>query len=398
MGDTNTDNKKSPAFELPDRQWEYLLDRLNKEETLLFVGPGILPFPGYDSLEDALCQYLQDKSAEEMAPFVDKFYRDDKFFMLNDRDKNESLWNFMSYYRDFFKEHKEELAEARSVLRKLAEIPFSTIVTLIPNTLIEEAFGEDFAFHADFYNKKKKPQAYVPGRKTDPLIYYLRGKMTVDESMVISHNDLFDYLESIYEAKSMDADFKNLLKNSKYYIFLGLPLESWYMQLLIRVFDFHVDTPRILALKKFPEKFQDQKTVYEDLYKLKFYDSKSLDFIDQLHQHCEDNDLLKEVSGGAATANFDRDAEQFLSLLKAGHHEQSLSILEELSVKYLLEPAKYSEYFSDLTLGASNYRSAHRNYNINLITYDKFKVEEAKLTSFLNMQFDNLKALVDEQK
>lgn len=397
MGESNTDKTQSPNFNLPDRQWEYLLDRLDKEETLLFIGPGVLPFPGYNSLEDALCQYLQDKSKEEMSPFIDKFYRDDKFFMLNDRDKNESLWNFMSYYRDFFKEHQEELEEARAVLRKLAEIPFSTIITMSPNTMLEEAFGEDFAFHADFYNKKQQPKKYVSGRKDDPLLYYMRGKMTSDESMVISHNDLFDYLESIYDSKSMDGDFKKFLRNSKYYIFLGLPLESWYMQLLMRLFDFHVVNPRILALKRFGERFKGQKVVYEDLYKVKFYDSKSLDFISQLHERCQAANMLKEASGGAASANFDRDAEQFHSLLRAGHHEQSLSVLEELSVKYLGDPAKYSEYFTDLTLGASNYRSAHRNYNINLITYDKFQVEEAKLTSFLSMQFTNLKALVNEQ-
>lgn len=397
MGEKSTKNPESAVFSMSDRQWQYLLARLEAEETLLFIGPGILPFPGYSSLEEALCQYLQDKSKEEGTPFIDKFYRDDKFFMLNERKKDESLWNFMSYYSDFFKEHQAELQGARDVLRKLAEIPFSTIITLSPNTLLEEAYGEDFAYHTDFYNKKKKPQPYVPGRKDDPLLYYMRGKMTADESMVISHNDLFDYLESMYDAKSMDTDFKNFLKNSKYYIFLGLPFESWYMQLLMRLFAFHIDPPRIVALKQFGVQYLGQKTVYEDLYKVEFHDSKGIDFIDQLHDRCEQADLLRSASGDAASANFDRDAEQFLSLLKAGHHEQSLSVLEELSVKYLVVPADYADYFNDLTLGASNYRAAHRNYNINLITYDKFQVEEAKLTAFLNMQFANLKALVNEQ-
>ncbi|MEL7425600.1 MAG: hypothetical protein AAFN81_21595 [Bacteroidota bacterium] len=397
MGEAHTDQTQQPGFQMPDRQWEYLLARLEQEETVLFIGPGILPFPGHDSLEDALCQYLQERSEEEHSPFIQKFYRDDKFFMLNEQNKDESLWNFMSYYRDFFKENDEKLEAARAVLRKLVAIPFSTIISLSPNTLIEEAFGGDFTFHADFYNKKKKPQAYVPGRREDPLVYYMRGKMSVDESMVISHSDLFDYLESIYESKSMQPEFKTALKSAKYYVFLGLPLESWYMQLILRLFDFHVVNPRILALKRFGEQAQNQKVVYEDLYKVKFYDSESREFIDQLHQRCADQDLLrKSQDGGGAAANFERDAQNFLSQLKAGHHEQSLASLEELSVKYL-EPAKNTNYFNDLMLGASNYRAAHRNYNINLITYDKFQVEEAKLTAFLNMQFQALKALVDGQ-
>lgn len=381
---------------MPDRQWEYLLARLAEEEALLFIGPGILPFPGFDSLEDALCQYLQERSAEERSPFIEKFYRDDKFFMLDERQKHKSLWNFMSYYSDFFKEHDKELEEARSVLRKLAEIPFSTIITLSPNTLLEEAFGSDLAFHTDFYNKKQKPQPYVPGRKEDPLIYYMRGKMTVDESMVISHNDLFDYLESIYEAKSLDSEFKKYLTNSKYYIFLGLPLESWYMQLLMRLFEFHLEMPQIVALKKFGERFMERKALYEDLYRVEFHDSKSIDFIDQLHDRCEEAGVLRSAGERAANSSFARDTEQFQSLLRAGQHEQSLLFLEEMSKKYL-GTTGHDEYHNDLMLGGSNYRSANRDFNIGRITYDKFKVEEVRLMSFLNMQFNNLKALVDEQ-
>ncbi|MEZ4988055.1 MAG: hypothetical protein R2795_24005 [Saprospiraceae bacterium] len=395
MGQTDTNPKT--AFELPERQWEYLLDRLEKEETILFIGPGLLPFPGADSVEDALFDYLQEKSQQEALPFISKFYRDDKFFMLNERDKDESLWNFMSYYRDFFEEKKEDLAEARALLAQVAKLPFSTIITLCPDALLEEAYGDQFAFHADFYNKKKKPQPYLPGRMDDPLIYYLRGRMTVDESMIISHSDLFDYLESIYEAKSMDADLKQTLKSAKYYIFLGLPLESWYMQLLLRLFDFHLLKPRILAMKHFQEKDLSKRVVYEDLYNVNFHDHSGGAFLQELFQRCEAKGMVKQATGNAVQANFERDAEAFQSLLRAGHHEQSLANLEELSVKYLPQPAQYASYFNTLTLGASNYRSAHRNYNINLITYEQFKVEETRLVAFLNMQFEELKSLIHGQ-
>lgn len=397
MGDTKAEHTQKPIFDLPKRQWEYLLDCLDKEETILFIGPGILPFPGYDSLEDALCEYLQKCSADEMTPFIKRFYRDDKFFRLNENDKDESLWNFMSYYRDFFTEHDEQLAEARTILRKLAAIPFSTIISLIPNTLIEDAFGQDLAFHTDFYNKKGQPNPYVPGRQDDPLIYYLRGKMTEDESMVISHNDLFDYLESIYDAKSMDSKLKADLKAAKYFIFLGLPLESWYMQLLLRLFEFHVKKPKILALKRFAERAQSQKVVYEDLYQVKFYESESIDFIDQLHQQCADQQKLRTSTANAgAVSGFERDAQEFLSLIPAGHHEESLVALEELSAKYL-KPAEHQSYFNDLMLIASNYRAAVRNYNIGFIVFEKLQTEEAKLTNALNVQFQALKALVNEQ-
>lgn len=385
------------AFDLPERQWEYLLDRLEKEDTILFIGPGLLPHPKAGTVEDALFEYLQAKSAEEQEPFIEKFYRDDKFFMLNERDKDESLWNFMSYYRDFFEENAADLADAKRVLSQLVQLPFSTIINLCPDTLIEAAYGDQFPFHTDLYNKKKKPNPYIPGRKENPLVYYMRGNMTADESMIISHNDLFDYLESIYEAKSMQPEFKTVLKSAKYYIFLGLPLESWYMQMLLRLFDFHLLKPRILALKRFATQDLSKRTVYEDLYKVNFHENTGAEFIQQLYDRCKVRDMLIAPTGNAVQANFEREAEAFLGLLRAGHHEQSLATLEELSVKYLPDRASHSDYFNDLTVGASNFRSAHRNYNISLITYDKFQVEEAKLIQFLNMQFNELKERVNGQ-
>lgn len=394
MGETHTDKTQKPSFQLPGRQWEYLLSCLEEENIMLFIGPGILPFPGHESLEDALCEYLQQCSKDETSPFIEKFYRDDKFFMLNERDKHESLWNFMGYYRDFFKENKDKLEPAMEVLRKLAAIPFTTIMSSIPNTLIEDAFGDEFSFHTDFYNKKQKPEQYIPGTKNDPLIYYLRGKMDKDESMVISHNDLFDYLESIYEAKSIQPEFKAVLKSAKYYVFLGLPLESWYMQLIMRLFEFHVKSPRIMALKRFPETKQNQKAVYEDLYKVKFYESESIEFIDQLYEHCSEKGILKVVGERAgATANFDRDVQVFRTQLSAGHPEKSIKMFEELVNKYL----KYDDapdFFNTMFQGVGAYNLAKRQYNITEITFDKFEVAQSKLTRFLSSQVEELKTLV----
>ena len=56
MGEQSTTNREKIVFSMPDRQWKYLLDRLQEEEALLFIGPGILPFPGYASLEEILAK------------------------------------------------------------------------------------------------------------------------------------------------------------------------------------------------------------------------------------------------------------------------------------------------------------------------------------------------------
>ena len=191
MPDATPQKTPSQSFNLPDRNWEFLLDELDKEKVVLFIGPDLLVHKEHGTVENALNNYLLEKSKEESRPFVKKFYRDDKFFLLEDGNKNQ--WSFMSHTQDFFDAKNESLDPAREILGHIAEIPFNNIITLSPNTLLLEAFGKDFACHHNFFNKTKEEEKYVPGRKEDPLIYFLRGIMTHDESMIISHNDLFDF-------------------------------------------------------------------------------------------------------------------------------------------------------------------------------------------------------------
>lgn len=262
------------SFSLPDRNWEFLLDELDKENVVLFIGPGLLLHEEHGTVENALNHYLLQKSEEESKPFIKKFYRDDKFFLLQDGNRNQ--WSFMSHSQDFFEASNESLNPARKVMRNIAEIPFSNIISLSPNTLLLDAFGEDFACHHNFFNKTKEEEKYVPGRKEDPLIYFLRGIMTHDESMIISHNDLFDFLQSVYAARSIDQNFIKDLKGATSYIFLGLSLEAWYMQLLLRIFESQNVNIDILAFKTFKDGDESQKALYEDLYNVEFHQNLSL--------------------------------------------------------------------------------------------------------------------------
>lgn len=392
MGGDNTNHK---TFKLNEPQWEYLLACLQKEETVLFLGPGILPHTAHNTVEDALFQHLLETS-EASGGFIEKFYRDDKFFKLKEKGIEENRFFFLSSYQKFFNKDNAQLDAAREVVSKIVQIPFSTIITLCPNQLLESAYGEDYASHSDFYKKKEKPRPYIPGTKEDPLIYYMRGNIADDASMVISHNDLFDYLESIYESKSMDDTFKSDLKQAKYFIFLGLPLEAWYMQLLMRLFEFHIKTPKILALKRFTEQHNGQKLVYEDLYEMEFHDHDGPEFIEQLYKICEERSLLKAPKSNTKQASFQRDALVFQERLKNGHIVQSLTELENLSKKYLQPASEYSEYLINLSTKSSSYKKALRDYTTGFLTKPDFSVEENKLIAYLHMQFDDLQELINE--
>jgi len=388
MPDVEHLDKTIIPFSLAERNWAFLLDELNKEKVVLFIGPELLPHAEHGTVENALHHYLLQKNEEERRPFIKKFYRDDKFFLLQEGNKNQ--WSFMSHSRDFFEPTNESLDTARAVLRKIAEIPFSNIITLNPDTLILEAFGKDFPKHHNFFNKTKEEEKYLPGTKADPLIYFLRGIMSHDESMIISHNDLFDFLQSVYAAKSIDQAFIKDLKEATSYIFLVLSLEAWYMQLLLRIFESQDVNVDILAFKKFKENHQSQKTLYEDLYNVEFHQNNGVDFIHQFHERCQEKGLLKKI-GNTLSANFDRDAQQFLSLHREGFHEECLEAFKELANKHLEDNKENRAFYNELPLAESNYRSVKRAFTRGGLEHEKYRIAQTKLLDHLMVLFNDLK-------
>ncbi|MDZ7868608.1 MAG: hypothetical protein U5L02_05275 [Rheinheimera sp.] len=59
--------------------------------------------------------------------------------------------------------------------------------------------------------------------------------------MLTHESDFFDYLESVFKANSMNQQPGDELEQMERFIFLGLPYEKWYFQLLLRVLAFHTD-------------------------------------------------------------------------------------------------------------------------------------------------------------
>lgn len=400
--------KPVPPFSLPESRWELIQKKIRDQQCVLLIGPELLPHPVHGTIEKALHHYLLEKNgelAQEFAkgtpnadpPFIHKFYQDDKFFLLQSDNKDQSHFSFMKYYQQFFVDHADDFAEARAVLEKLAQLPFHIIISLTTDNLLTEAYTGKYGHHIDVYRKNQPPEPYIPGTAANPLLYYMRGHIKHQESMVITHNDLFDYLQSIFSESSMHPDMKDDLddrekprEHKNLYIFLGLPLEEWYMQLLLRLFNMHIVNPQIIALKKFEKDKQAIQDVYEDLYKIEFHPNEGQEFIEQLHQRFADQGALKEETPQLANDGFSLDKLRYENAVREGDTEETLKVFKEIAHKYAVPKADHQAFFDDLSAGEGNYNRAKRQFLTGRSTKEEWKIDQNRLVDLLGILLDDL--------
>lgn len=163
-------------------------------------------------------------------PYIRAFYEQDGFFLFRE---NKFRTRVISQLRAFY---AGNFPVAEAVFEKIAQIPFQIIVTLTPDRLLSTVLNRQNVPHqTNFYHYGQAARPLEKPIGDLALFYNLLGWVEEDESLVLTHNDLFSYLESVFSGGRMHFDLKSELLQANNYIFLGLPFGKWYMQLLLRV-------------------------------------------------------------------------------------------------------------------------------------------------------------------
>ncbi len=267
--------------------WNDILDTLEEQKCVLFLGRGAYLADGGNSLSRALQQYLNVENVEH--PHI-RLYNEDGFFLFR---KNRFRRKVVSQMKAFY---DQTFPETEDNFTRLARIPFNMFISLTPDNLLARTFDtQNFDYQSDFYFRNRKASSHFElPTKQKPLIYNLLGNIEEPESLVLTHQDFFDYLNSVFVGNSMNEDLKDTLERAERYIFLGLPYEKWYFQLLLRVLSMHSDKLKEverLALKEFENPNLHQ--IYQTEFKIEFIPSKIDAFVQTLYTKCEQAGILK---------------------------------------------------------------------------------------------------------
>lgn len=351
-------------FHTANLNWDFILDKIQDEECLLVLGPEVFANEEGVSYHEQLMNYLNPAKNR----YIQRFYEDDDFFLFDDLSKQTLICHDI---KTFYSK-----AVPNETLKRLAEIPFHVIMTVTPDKLLNQAFeAQGFNYQFGFYKKQKDPTNIKAPTKQNPLIYNLFGCLDSEESIILTHNDLYDYFKSIFARKSMPQLLKDELHNIRNILFLGVPFDKWYMQLLLRELEIHNGSYaflRFAANQSLPGRIE---TFCTEQFKINFITDKEkakkdviAEFIKDLHSRCKVRGIIRQ-QGGSELSN----ADKIKNSVAEAELEVALNLLEDCTLD--------TEIQDDVIMLAGRYRNFKRRSLNNVIREEEKNVQEAQIAS-----------------
>lgn len=278
--------------------WDSITGSILEESCVLFIGTQVNDNAQAEKpLFKVFLKELYEKSKENSESKEDliAFYEHDGFLLFADGKRTKYSFKIKKFYEQIF---------AKEQFSKLAQIPFKLIVLLRPDVSVNVAFDDlKLPYQYDFFDKREKKEIKGSPSKDNPLIYGMVGSIKESNTLVISHQDLFEYLKAIFEY-DLPLEIRTILSKATQYIFLGCEFDQWYFQLLVNLFKlkntnllqsaFNVEPPKDIEL-------------WENHLKVEFIDHDITAFINKLHEKIAEYGELKNV-GNTAPQQYKLDA------------------------------------------------------------------------------------------
>jgi hypothetical protein len=306
-------------------EWDAIVRKIRRGKSILILGPGVYRHENGATLQSEFINELDLPNN----PYIQNYYREDDFFLFR-----------AGGGRGFTIDRMERFYEERQpdeLLRKIARLPFKVILNITPDHLLRRAFdAEGFHYQFDHYKKLHEPGVIQQPSQELPLLYNLLGSVEDEESLLMTHNDLYDYFKSIFSRKSMPDKLKLALRERKIncFIFLGVPFEKWYMQLLLRELEIHrgqEDFIRYAANVGLDDEIQ---TFCTEQFTIQFVENDSTQFVNELYTRCEAGGYLRPrgqetpwegLREMVANARLDEALPRFMELAKGTELESEVN-------------------------------------------------------------------------
>lgn len=129
-----------------------------------------------------------------------------------------------------------------NVHAQLASLPFSLILTTCQDDLMtralkdagKEPIVERYNLRGD---KRDNPEFPLTGSPRAPLVYHLFGDAGEPASLVLSENDLLDFLVAIVAERPPlpNSLVRGLKRVGQSFLFVGFGIKHWYLRVLLKV-------------------------------------------------------------------------------------------------------------------------------------------------------------------
>lgn len=339
-------------------KWSALLKAIKEESCVLCLGPEIFVNEKGESLDVQFLKFLKKEAELDKDVII---YPDGLFHFKQKNKRSHIIVDMERFYSQAF-------PEATNIIEKLVEIPFHLVIILTPDHLFANvAASINKPFTRDFYFKDNPPRKRFKPTKENPMAYHLLGSIgaQADESLILTNDDIYAYLKSIFEEKSMSDELRTVIRSTDHFICLGLPLEKWYMRLMLRVLNLHVNDESTKYVNK-PSAKGFEPVVFQDQFNFTFISDNIESFSSSLLSKCKEDNLIRKDKQPMIIR--DSLAQHLQNLIGEGDMDEAFALLETT----LKEKEKWDKCGDEFTNYKGQYKVLKRQYHHQVITEQEF--------------------------
>jgi hypothetical protein len=263
-----------------DNEIQYIVDAIKEGKCIFVLGPEFARNSEGTPLDKWFAQLVAAKKNSDI-----QYYANEDFYFFNKpRARVQTIADMLKSY---------ESVAPHAIYSKLAEIPFHAVINLSPDLILPRMF-EKSGINAQFriYHIKKAHESFATPIVDSPLIYNLMGAVDKNESLLLTHDDMFNYLQSILGDFDLPNDLSNVLQSATYFILMGFRFEKWQMQMILRLLTFKKDNP-FVKMSTSDTSNSEIITMYNNQFQIEFVPEKFDDFIEMLHSQFAPAELRK---------------------------------------------------------------------------------------------------------
>jgi len=261
---------------------EVITDNIQTESCVLMLGPEMAVNAQNTPLHKDLFEVVKRETKLKIEYDVDNF--------IAFGGKSDKI-SFYTHQKKYY----EANSTASELYQKIAQIPFHLIVSFSPDMILKNAFEQlGITANFQFFNKKQTLKDVERPTLLQPLLYNLFGSIPERDSLIVTYDDMFDFMFSLLGGKQrLPRQMLDTINSATVFLFLGCELDKWYMKLIMRLFELHKD--RIPYTNN--QQHHDEKTqnFYVRNFEMKFLDMETSTLIEQIYNLCNTNGTLREI-------------------------------------------------------------------------------------------------------
>ena len=221
-------------------------------------------------------------------------------------------------------------------------------------------------------------------------MYNLLGSFEEEQSLVLTHDDLFDYLFSILGAdQKLPLELRNQLVEAQAFVFLGFDFQAWYVKLLLRMLNIHTQgkVPLVSQGKNGSRTPPNElKNFYVSNFQMQFLELEAEDLIDQLFERFGDS----QADSLALRKLSEQQTPEIVGLVKDLTREGKLTEVFDLLYDYL--EGRNPQLSDDLTLLEGRFTRNERKFGAEgVIKNEDYNLELNKIQAGILQIVNQLK-------